>query len=40
MSMEARSYKLIPKIMNPLIKRMIKKMIEIDMDFVKVFCEK
>ena len=39
MTMEARSYKLIPKIMNPVIKGMIKKMIEIDMDYVKEFCE-
>lgn len=39
MTMEARSYKLIPKIINPLIKGMVKKMIEIDMDYVKKFCE-
>lgn len=39
MTMEARSYKLVPKIMNPLIKGMVKKMIEIDMDYVKEFCE-
>ena len=39
MTMDARSYKLIPKIMNPLIKGMVKKMIEIDMDYVKKFCE-
>ena len=39
MTMEARSYKLVPKIMNPLIKGMVKKMIEIDMDYVKKFCE-
>ena len=39
MTMDARSYKLVPKIMNPLIKGMVKKMIEIDMDYVKKFCE-
>ncbi len=39
MVMEARAYKLLPKIMNPLMKGMIKKAISGDMDAVKAYCE-
>ena len=39
MTMDANAYKLLPKLMNPLIKGMIKKAIETDMDSVKTFCE-
>lgn len=40
LSMEARPYKLLAKLMNPLIKGMIQKAIEGDMDAVKAWCEK
>ncbi|MBV7335637.1 SRPBCC family protein [Chloroflexi bacterium TSY] len=40
MVMDANAYKLLPKLMNPLIKGMVKKAIEKDMDAVKAFCEK
>ena len=39
LTMDARAYKLIPKVMNPLILGMIKKAVASDMDDVKVFCE-
>ena len=39
MTMDANAYKLLPKLMNPLIKGMIKKAVEKDMDSVKTFCE-
>jgi uncharacterized protein YndB with AHSA1/START domain len=37
--MDARAYKLLAKLMNPLIKGMITKAISGDMDAVKVYCE-
>ncbi len=40
MTMDARAYKLMPKLMNPLIKGMITKAVESDMDQVKAYCEK
>jgi carbon monoxide dehydrogenase subunit G len=40
MTMDAKAYKLLPKLMNPLIKGTVKKAIEKDMDAVKAFCEK
>lgn len=39
MTMDARPYKLLPKIMNPLVKGMIQKAVEQDMDAVKTYCE-
>ncbi len=39
MVMDAKAYKLAAKIMNPLIKGMIRKHIEADLDAVKVHCE-
>ena len=39
LTMDARAYKLLPKIMNPLIKGMIQKAVERDMDAVKAYCE-
>ena len=39
LTMDAKAYKLLPKILNPLIKGMIKKAIERDMDLVKSYCE-
>ena len=39
MVMDAKAYKLLPKLMNPLIKGMIQKAIEKDMDSVKIYCE-
>ena len=39
MVMEARAYKLLSKLINPLIKGMIRKFIEKDMDAVKRHCE-
>jgi len=38
-AMDANAYKLVPKLMNPLIKGMIQKAIENDMDAVKTYCE-
>jgi carbon monoxide dehydrogenase subunit G len=38
-TMEARAYKLLPKLMYPFIKGMIAKAIEQDMDLVKGYCE-
>ena len=37
--MDARSDKLLPRVMNPLIRGMIAKAVEQDMDLVKAFCE-
>ncbi len=39
MVMDANAYKLMAKIFNPMIKGMIKKFIEKDMDAVKAYCE-
>ena len=39
MVMDANAYKLLPKLMNPLIRGMIHKAIEGDMDAVKSYCE-
>jgi len=39
MVMDANAYKLLPKLMNPLIRGMIQKAIEGDMDAVKAYCE-
>lgn len=39
MVMDANAYKFLPKLMNPLIKGMIQKAIEKDMDAVKTVCE-
>ena len=40
MRMEAKAYRLLPRILNPLICGLIKKTVERDMDAVKSFCEK
>ena len=39
MTMDAKAYKLIPKLMNRIVMGMIQKAIESDMDAVKSFCE-
>lgn len=39
MRMDARAYKLLPKLINPFVAGSIKKAIESDMDAVKVYCE-
>jgi hypothetical protein len=39
LTMEAKAYQLLPKLMNPLMKYFIKKEIEKDMDAVKNYCE-
>lgn len=39
MTMDSRSYKLMPKLMLPLVNGMIRKAVEADMDSVKVYCE-
>lgn len=39
MTMDARPHKILPRIVNPLIMRMIRKAVEADMDAVKTFCE-
>ena len=39
MRMDAKAYKLLPKLINPLIKGMVKKAITSDMDCVKEYCE-
>ena len=39
MVMDARAYKLLPKMLNPLLSGMIRKAVEKDMDAVKAFCE-
>ena len=40
MKMDSKAYKLLPKLINPLIKGMIKKAIMKDMDSVKTYCER
>jgi uncharacterized protein YndB with AHSA1/START domain len=40
MTMEARAHKLLAKLINPLIKGMVRKGVEKDMDAVKAFCER
>ncbi|MEM7050178.1 MAG: SRPBCC family protein [Acidobacteriota bacterium] len=40
LTMEARAYRLLSKLMNPLISGMIKKAVGEDMDAVKAFCER
>ena len=39
MVMDAKAYKLFPRLLNPLFKGMIQKAIEGDMDAVKAYCE-
>jgi len=39
MTMDANAYKLLPKLVNPMIRGMIQKAVEEDMDAVKTFCE-
>ncbi len=39
MVMDAKAYKLLPRLLNPLIMGMIKKFVEGDMDAVKAYCE-
>jgi len=39
MTMDARAYRLLPKILNPLMKGMVRRAIEQDMDMIKSFCE-
>jgi hypothetical protein len=39
LTMDANAYKLLPKLMYPMIKGMVKKAVEQDMDSVKTFCE-
>jgi hypothetical protein len=38
-TMSAKAHKFLPKMINPLVKGIIKKAIAKDMDFVKVFCQ-
>jgi hypothetical protein len=38
--MEARAYKLLPRLLNPLIKGKVTRVVEKDMDLVKSYCEK
>lgn len=40
MTMDAKPYKFLPKLMNPMFKGMIVKALEDDMDAVKTYCEK
>lgn len=40
LAMEARAHKLLPSLINPLIRGAIKKAVEQDMDSVKAFCER
>ncbi|HVH99764.1 MAG TPA: SRPBCC family protein [Enhygromyxa sp.] len=40
MTMDAKAHKLLPKLLNPLIKGMVRKGVEQDMDAVKAFCER
>jgi ribosome-associated toxin RatA of RatAB toxin-antitoxin module len=40
MAMEPRAYKLIPKLVNPVLGPMIRKAVEQDLDAVKIFCER
>lgn len=37
--MEAKAHKILPKIVNPLVKGLFRKAIQADMDLVKVYCE-
>lgn len=39
-TMHARAYKLLPRLLNPLIKGMVSRAVEDDMDLVKRYCEK
>lgn len=39
MTMDARAHKLLPKLINPLIMKMVAKAVESDMDSVKQYCE-
>lgn len=39
MTMDAKAYKFLPRLINPFIKGMVKKAIESDMDRVKAWCE-
>ena len=39
MIMDAKAYKLVPKIMNPILRGMIQRVIERDLDAVKAYCE-
>jgi carbon monoxide dehydrogenase subunit G len=39
MVMDAKAHRLLPRLMNPLIKGMVKKALEQDMDAVKAYCE-
>ena len=39
MAMEARAYELLPRLINPLMKGVIRKVIAKDMDAVKAYCE-
>lgn len=39
MTMDARAHKLLPRLLNPLIKGIVKRAVEDDMDSVKAFCE-
>jgi hypothetical protein len=39
-TMHARAYKWLPKLMNPLIRGMIAKFVEKDMDLVKAYCKR
>jgi carbon monoxide dehydrogenase subunit G len=40
MTMDARAHKLLAKLLNPLIRGMVRKAVEKDMDAVKSFCER
>lgn len=40
LTMDGRAYKLLPKLINPLIKGMVAKEVAKDMDLVKAYCEK
>ena len=39
MTMDAKAYKLLPRLVNPLVKGMIKKAVERDLDLVNSYCE-
>ena len=40
MEMDARPHKLLPRLINPLIRPMVRKAVESDMDAVKAYCER
>jgi carbon monoxide dehydrogenase subunit G len=40
LTMDARPHRLLPRLMNPLIRGMVQKALERDMDAVKAYCEK